>query len=138
MFSQGVGSATQLIRGPAYLASPILSKFTRVIRKSLPIIVLGLIYVILVEGADYSVIYFVRVLEFLHTCSIFVFKAHETEYRRQWAFFITLVGSSCEGFASRLITLALHPIIQILLHPVLLHIPIALVGVVVGLSTNVS
>ena len=56
MFSQGVVSATQLIKGPAYLTSPILSKFTRVIRKSLPIIVLGLICVILVEGTDYSVI----------------------------------------------------------------------------------
>ena len=64
MFSQGVVSATQLIKGPAYLTSPILSKFTRVIRKSLPIIVLG-IYVILVEGADYSVIYSVRVSSYL-------------------------------------------------------------------------
>ena len=65
MFSQGVVSATQLIKGFAYLTSPILSKFTRVIRKSLPIIVLGLICVIFVEGTDYSVII---PFEFLHTC----------------------------------------------------------------------
>ena len=65
VFSQGIVSATQLIKGPAYLTSPILSKFTHVIRKSLPIIVLGLICVILVEGTDYSVIYFVGVSSYL-------------------------------------------------------------------------
>ena len=67
MFRQGVVSATQLIKGPAYLTSPILSKFIRVIRKSLPIIVLGLLRVVLVKGTYYSVIYSVRVSFSLHT-----------------------------------------------------------------------
>ena len=67
VFSQGVVSATQLIKGPAYLTSPILSKFTRVIRKSLPIIVLGLLRVILVKGTYYPVIYFVLDSFLLHT-----------------------------------------------------------------------
>ena len=57
VFSQGVVSAIQIIKDPAYLTSPVVSKFIRVTRKSLPIIVLGLIRVILVKGADYPVIY---------------------------------------------------------------------------------
>ena len=56
MFSQGIVSAIQLIKDPAYLTSPVVSKFMRVTRKSLPIIVLGLIRVILVKGTDYPVI----------------------------------------------------------------------------------
>ena len=57
VFSQGVVSAIQIIKDPAYLTSPVVSKFIRVTRKSLPIIVLGLIRVILVKGTDYPVIY---------------------------------------------------------------------------------
>ena len=57
VFSQGVVSAIQIIKDPAYLTSPVMSKFIRVTRKSLPIIVLGLIRVILVKGTDYPVIY---------------------------------------------------------------------------------
>ena len=56
VFSQGIVSAIQLIKDPAYLTSPVVSKFIRVTRKSLPIIVLGLIRVILVKGTDYPVI----------------------------------------------------------------------------------
>jgi hypothetical protein len=56
VFSQGVVSAIQLVRDPAYLTSPVVSKFIRVTRKSLPIIVLGLIRVILIKGIDYPVI----------------------------------------------------------------------------------
>ena len=55
--SQGVVSAIQIIKDPACLTSPLMSKFIRVTRKSLPIIVLGLIRVILVKGTDYPVIY---------------------------------------------------------------------------------
>ena len=56
--SQGFVSAIQPIKDPAYLTSPVMSKFIRVTRKSLPIIVLGLqvIRVILVKGTDYLVI----------------------------------------------------------------------------------
>ena len=57
VFSQGVVSAIQIIKDPAYLTSPVMSKFIRVTRKSLPIIVLGLIRVILVKETDYPVIY---------------------------------------------------------------------------------
>ena len=57
VFSQGVVSAIQIINDPAYLTSPVVSKFIRVTRKSLPIIVLGLIRVILVKGTDYPVIH---------------------------------------------------------------------------------
>ena len=53
--------AIQLIKDPTYLTSPVVSKFTRVTLKSLPIISLGLIRVILVKGTDYPVIYVVWV-----------------------------------------------------------------------------
>ena len=57
VFSQGIVSAIQIIKDPAYLTSPAVSKFIRVTRKSLPIIFLGFIRVILVKGTDYPVIY---------------------------------------------------------------------------------
>ena len=38
VFSQGVVSAMQIIKDPAYLTSPVVSKFIRVTRKSLPMI----------------------------------------------------------------------------------------------------
>ena len=62
VFSQGIVSAIQLIKNPAYLT---VSKFIRVTRKSLPIIVLGLIPVIFVSGTDCPVIYS---FGFLQTC----------------------------------------------------------------------
>ena len=52
VFSQGVVSAIQLIKDPAYLTFPVMSKLIRVTGKSLPIIVLGLIRVILIKGTD--------------------------------------------------------------------------------------
>ena len=58
VFSQGIVSAIQLIKDPAYLTSPILPKLLRVTRKSFPIIVLGCIRVVLVKGSDYPVIHF--------------------------------------------------------------------------------
>ena len=123
VFSQGIVSAIQLIKNPAYLTSPVISKFIRVTRKSLPIIVLGLIRVVLVKGTDYPVIHSFLSLSFSFSnlLNLFFLKEHETEYGRHWNFFITL---------------ALLPIIQVLLHPVLLYFPISLVGVVVGLSTT--
>jgi glucosaminylphosphatidylinositol acyltransferase len=66
VFSQGVVSAIQLIKDPTYLTSPVVSKFILVTRKSLPIIVLGLIRVILVKGTDYPVFYSFG--SFFHTC----------------------------------------------------------------------
>ena len=56
VFSQSVVYAIQLIEDPAYLTSPVVSKFIRVIHKSLPIIVLSLILVILVKGTNHPVI----------------------------------------------------------------------------------
>ena len=57
VFSQGIVSAIHIINDAAYLTSPVVSKFIRVTRKSLPIIFLNFIRVILVKGTDYPVIY---------------------------------------------------------------------------------
>ena len=59
VFSQGAVSAIQLIKDNAYLTSPVMSKFIRETRKSLPIIVLGLIRVILVKGTDHHNLIFI-------------------------------------------------------------------------------
>ena len=55
VFSQGIVSATQLVKDPTHLTSPIAPKLLRVTRKSFPIILLGLIRVLLVKGTDYPV-----------------------------------------------------------------------------------
>lgn len=119
VFSQGIVSALQLITDPAYLSSPIVPKLIRVTRKSFPIIALGLIRIILVKGTDYPVIW--RLFDISFRPCYILFQEHETEYGRHWNFFITL---------------ALLPIFQVLLHPLLLQFPIALVGVILGLSTT--
>ena len=62
VLSQGILSAIQVITDPAYL-TPVVSKFICVTRKSLLIIVLGLVCVILVKGANYLVI-----RSFFQTC----------------------------------------------------------------------
>ncbi|KAF8161344.1 GWT1-domain-containing protein [Crassisporium funariophilum] len=48
---------------------------------------------------------------------------HETEYGRHWNFFITL---------------ALLPIIQVMLHPLLLRLPISFVGVIIGIAQQIA
>lgn len=55
VFSQGVVSAIPILKDTNYLASPIVPKFIYVTRKSLPIIVLGLVRVLLVKATDYPV-----------------------------------------------------------------------------------
>ncbi|KIJ92074.1 hypothetical protein K443DRAFT_685479 [Laccaria amethystina LaAM-08-1] len=90
---------------PSYLTSSLPSKLFKVTRKSLPVIVLGLVRVLLVKGTEYP--------------------EHETEYGRHWNFFITL---------------AVVPILQVLLHSVIIYLPVSLLGVliVVGQQSALS
>ncbi len=55
VFSQGVISAIPLVKSPAYLASPVLSKLLATIRKVFPVMVLGIVRVLLVKGTEYPV-----------------------------------------------------------------------------------
>jgi glucosaminylphosphatidylinositol acyltransferase len=55
VFSQGVVSAIPLIKDPSHLTAPLKPKLITVIRKTLPIIVLGLVRVLLVKGTEYPV-----------------------------------------------------------------------------------
>ncbi|KAH8103095.1 GWT1-domain-containing protein [Cristinia sonorae] len=70
VFSQGLVSAIPIIKNPAYLTAPMLPKVSTVLRKSLPILVLGLLRTISVKGTEYP--------------------EHESEYGTHWNFFITL------------------------------------------------
>ncbi len=55
VFSQGLVSAIPFVSQPYYLLEPTVSKLTKTIRKSVPILALGLIRVLLVKGTDYPV-----------------------------------------------------------------------------------
>lgn len=55
VFSQGIVSAIPLLKNPSHLVSSIPTKLYNVIRKAIPIILLGLVRVILVKGTDYPV-----------------------------------------------------------------------------------
>ncbi|KAG7448680.1 GWT1-domain-containing protein [Guyanagaster necrorhizus] len=103
VFSQGVISAIPLIKSPAYLASPVLSKLATTIRKVFPILVLGIVRVLLVKGTEYP--------------------EHETEYGTHWNFFITL---------------ALLPVMEILLHPVILRVPISMLGILIAMCQQLG
>ncbi|PBK80196.1 GWT1-domain-containing protein [Armillaria gallica] len=103
VFSQGVISAIPLVKNPAYLASPVLSKLVVTIRKVFPVMVLGIVRVLLVKGTEYP--------------------EHETEYGTHWNFFITL---------------ALLPLMEILLHPVILRVPISMLGILIAMCQQLG
>ncbi|PFH51145.1 hypothetical protein AMATHDRAFT_191841 [Amanita thiersii Skay4041] len=98
VFSQGVVSAIPLLKDPGHLAAPVIPKIFIVVRKTLPIIVLGLVRVLLVKATDYP--------------------EHVTEYGVHWNFFLTL---------------ALLPVLQVMLHPLILRYSVSTLGIVVGI-----
>jgi hypothetical protein len=55
VFTQGIVSAIPLLKDPRYLHAPALPKILQVVRKTLPVLTLGLIRVALVKGTDYPV-----------------------------------------------------------------------------------
>jgi phosphatidylinositol glycan class W len=55
VFSQGVVSSIPLLKDPAHLTAPLPPKLISVTKKTLPIILLGLIRVLLVKGTEYPV-----------------------------------------------------------------------------------
>ncbi|KAF9452132.1 hypothetical protein P691DRAFT_697911 [Macrolepiota fuliginosa MF-IS2] len=101
VFSQGLVSAIPFISQPSYLLEPITAKLIKTVRKSIPILVLGLIRVLLVKGTDYP--------------------EHVTEYGVHWNFFLTL---------------ALLPILQVILHPILAKYPISLISLIVAFAQH--
>ncbi|KAK7031584.1 GPI-anchored wall transfer protein [Favolaschia claudopus] len=103
VFSNGVVSAIPLLKNPSHLSSPLLPKLSAVVRKTIPIIALGVIRVILVKGTDYP--------------------EHETEYGVHWNFFISL---------------ALLPILQVLLHPLIRVMPASVLGIGVGILQQLA
>ncbi|KAG7095944.1 hypothetical protein E1B28_006628 [Marasmius oreades] len=98
VFAQGLVSAIPLIKNPLHLTSPFLPKVSSIIRKTMPIIALGLIRVILVKGTDYP--------------------EHETEYGVHWNFFITL---------------ALLPVMEVVLHPLMVYCSVTFIGITVAI-----
>jgi glucosaminylphosphatidylinositol acyltransferase len=120
VFSQGIVSAIpviQLINSPADLRPPLPLEILSVLERSLPVLVLGLLRVVLVKGTQYPV-----------SCPKFCFlfelltrmQEHVTEYGVHWNFFLTL---------------ALIPILRVLLHPLITNMPISLLGLIVASGT---
>nr|GAT42781.1 predicted protein [Mycena chlorophos] len=103
VFSNGIMAAIPLVKNPAHLKAPLLPKVASVLRKTLPIIALGIVRVLLVKGTDYP--------------------EHETEYGTHWNFFVTL---------------ALLPVMQVFLHPLIKMVPISVLAFGVGLLHQVS
>lgn len=103
VFSQGLVSALPIIKNPSYLTSPFLPKFTTVLRKSLPLLILGLLRTISVKGTEYP--------------------EHQTEYGVHWNFFITI---------------GILPVLQVLLHPLIVLLPISLLGVAAAVSHQLA
>ncbi|KAJ4482321.1 GWT1-domain-containing protein [Lentinula aciculospora] len=99
VFSGGIASAIPLIKNPSHLAAPLFPKMLRAMRKSLPIILLGLVRVLLVKGTEYP--------------------EHVSEYGVHWNFFITL---------------ALVPVMEVLLHPAMIRASVTAIGVAVAIS----
>lgn len=120
VFSQGIVSAIpviQLINSPADLRPPLPLEILSVLERSLPVLVLGLLRVVLVKGTQYPV-----------SCPKFCFlfelltrmQEHVTEYGVHWNFFLTL---------------ALIPVLRVLLHPLITNMPISLLGLIVASGT---
>lgn len=55
VFSQGIVSALPLIKDPSYITAPLIPKVWTVIRKCLPVLVLGLVRTLSVKGTEYPV-----------------------------------------------------------------------------------
>ncbi|KAG5645357.1 hypothetical protein DXG03_006419 [Asterophora parasitica] len=103
VFSQGLVSAIPILKDPAYLSAPAVSKILSTSKKTIPIILIGLVRVLLVKGTEYP--------------------EHESEYGTHWNFFITL---------------ALLPVLQVALHPVIKRVPLALLGVLVASTQQLT
>lgn len=115
VFSQGVVSALPLIRDQNYLTTPLLSKLIRVTKKCLPIIALGMVRVVLVKGTEYPVCCPWTYINHV----VILLQEHVTEYGVHWNFFLTL---------------AFLPILQVLLHPIIIYFPISLIGILVAVG----
>jgi hypothetical protein len=55
VFSQGIVSAIPILKNPTHLSAPIAPKIILALRKSLPLLCLGLLRVLLVKGVEYPV-----------------------------------------------------------------------------------
>lgn len=122
VFAQGIVSAIPLVKNPAHLNAPLVPKVVQVIRKALPVLFLGVLRVIVVKSTGYPVC----AESSLPLSSLIVYhntQEHESEYGRHWNFFFTL---------------ALVPVLQVLLHPVIKFVPISMLGVVVALGEHLK
>jgi len=103
VFSQGLVFAIPIVKNPAYLTAPLFPKLSVALRKSLPVLVLGILRTVAVKGTEYP--------------------EHESEYGTHWNFFITL---------------GLLPTLQVLLHPLILYLPISLLGLIIAFSHQIA
>jgi phosphatidylinositol glycan class W len=118
VFSQGIVSAIPLLKNPTYVNAPLKPKLFSVTRKALPIILLGLVRVLLVKGTEYPVR---KDIIYSKPPKLTSVQEHVSEYGVHWNFFITL---------------ALLPIMQVLLHPLIARIPLSLLGITVAIGLS--
>jgi hypothetical protein len=55
VFAQGLTLSLPLLKDPKYLSLPLLPKIVDSIRKTLPMLLLGVVRIILVKGSEYPV-----------------------------------------------------------------------------------
>lgn len=55
VFSQGLVSAIPFLKDPSYASAPVVPKLLATVKKTAPVLALGLVRVLLVKGTDYPV-----------------------------------------------------------------------------------
>lgn len=55
VFTQGLTMSLRLLKDPKHLSSPLLPKIIDSVRKTVPMLLLGVVRVILVKGSEYPV-----------------------------------------------------------------------------------
>lgn len=116
VFSQGVVSAMPIIKFPDHLSAPLKPKIVRVLRKSLPIWVLGFLRLIVVKLSDYPVSQLT--MNLLPRFYVGKSQEHESEYGTHWNFFFTM---------------GTLPILEAVLHPILPFAPVSMIAIAIAL-----
>lgn len=123
VFSQGIISAIPIIKDDNYLSAPLIPQLFATLRKTFPLLILGIVRVVLVKSTDYPVRN--ETPCFSKLSSNASSQEHISEYGVHWNFFLTM---------------ALLPAFQVIMHPIIRRMPISWVGglLTLGMYINAS